>query len=131
MGIGFTLPFAKSTGSLGYFAVTNNEVSAVRENIKSLLLTNWGERPMHYYLGANLREFLFEQIDLEELRSKIEDRIVSQIATWLPFVSLDKIVVLLAEDGGGVPENQVRILLEFRITSRPDISERLDLFVVP
>lgn len=129
MSIGFTLPFAKSSGSIGYFAVTNDEISAVKENIKSLLLTNWGERPMHYYMGANLREFLFEQIDIEELRSKIEDRITSQLATWLPFVILDDLVILMAEDGESVPENTIRILMQFRIASRPDIAARLDFFV--
>lgn len=131
MSIGFTLPFAKSSGSVGYFATTNDEVSAVKENIKSLLLTNWGERPMHYYLGANLREFLFEPIDVDELRAKIEERITSQISTWLPFVSLDKLDILLSEDGQSVPENTIKIMLEFRITSRPDINARLDFFVTP
>lgn len=84
---------------------------------------------MHYYLGANLREFLFEPIDADELRAKIEERITSQISTWLPFVSLDKLDILLSEDGQSVPENTIKIMLEFRITSRPDINARLDFFV--
>lgn len=127
MPIGFTLPFSKASGSLGYFEMTYDELSALKENIKSLLLTNWGERLGHYYLGCNLREFLFEQIEANELREKIADRILSQINLWMPFVSIKNLNILLASDDPSVPENAVKIKIEFILTSKPDLSGKLEV----
>lgn len=127
MPIGFTLPFSKASGSLGYFEMTNDEMSALRENIKSLILTNWGERLGHYYLGCNLREFLFEQIEVNELREKIADRILSQINLWMPFVTIKNLNILLTSDDQSVPENAIKIKIEFTLTSKPDLSGRLEV----
>src|SRR4051812_49239768 len=98
MSIGLTIPFSKSTGSLGYFQATDDELSAAGENVKSLLLTNWGERPMRYSMGCNFREFLFEPLRDEELRNRIADRIGSQLSTWLPYVVMDELNVLFASE---------------------------------
>lgn len=128
MPIGFTLPFAKSTGSLGYFEATQDEISAVRENLKSLLLTNWGERVMHYNFGCNLKEFLF-QPRTDELRDRISDRVQTQISTWLRFITVDELQVFFAEDSTDVPDNGVGVHIKFRLTERPDLTSLLDIVV--
>ena len=97
MAIGFTFPFAKSTGSIGYLETTNTELAAVEQNFKSLLLTNWGERVMHADFGCNLIEFLFEQQVNNELQERIGDRIVSQVNKWMPFVSIDKLNLIFCQ----------------------------------
>ena len=129
MSIGFILPFSKSTGSIGYFDMTNDEFSAVRQDHKSLLLTNWGERVNHYYFGCNFKEFLFEPIHSDELKSRMADRILSQVQTWLPFVSIDNLNIFLSEDDANVPENGVSVRIDFRLTSKPDLSSRLEVLV--
>lgn len=129
MPIGFTLPFSKSTGSLGFFETTQTELAAVGENLKSLLLTNWGERVNHYHLGCNLKEFLFENTHSEELKSKMADRILNQVETWLPFVSILNLNILLNEDDSSVPENTVKVMISFGLTSAPDLSSRLEVLV--
>lgn len=129
MPIGLTLPFAKTTGSLGYLDFTSTELDAVRQNIKSLLVTNWGERVGHFNLGCNLVEFLFENIRGAETKQRIADRIVSQIATWMSFVSVEKLNIFLPEDDDAVPQNGVGIHVAFRITSRPNLSSVLEMIV--
>jgi len=129
MPIGFTLPFSKSSGSVGYFETTSDEMSATRENLKSLLLTNWGERAMHYNFGCNFKEFLFENVHQDELKSRIADRVASQVEMWMPFVSVTNLDVLFAEDDANVPENAVQVKIEFRLDSRPDLKSRLDIIV--
>ena len=129
MPIGFTLPFSKSTGSLGFFETTSTELAAVGENLKSLLLTNWGERVNHYNLGCNLKEFLFENVHSDELKSRIADRILNQVETWMPFVTIQTLNILLHEDDPSVPENSVKVGLVFGLSSRPDLSSRVDLLV--
>lgn len=130
MSIGFELPFSVATGSVGYFQPTDTPLQAVRQNIKSLLLTNWGERPMHYFLGCNFKEFQFENIRPDELRSRITDRVLTQIDQWLPFVTIDDLRVLTSDDDDNVPENGVRVDMKFHVGSRVDLSERLSQLIV-
>lgn len=129
MPFGFALPFSVATGSLGHFEMTNDELSAVRENLKSLLLTNWGERVGHYYLGCNLREYIFEPIEIGELKEKIADRILSQVSTWIPYVGIRNLNVLTSSDDSAIPENSVKLVIDFGIISKPDLSSRLVILV--
>lgn len=129
MPIGFTLPFSKSSGSVGYFDTTQTDVDALREDIKSLLLTNWGERVCHYYLGCNFKEFLFESLHPDELKAKMADRVLTQVETWIPFVVVQKLNITLSQDDSNVPENGVRVSIEFGLASKPDLSSRLDVVV--
>ena len=129
MSIGYTLPFSKSGDTVGLFEMTNDDISATKENIKSLLLTNWGERVNHYNFGCNFIEFLFENIHPEELKSKVADRVLSQIEMWLPYLTISNLNVNLAEDDSNVPENGVGIRIDFTLTSKPDLSSRVEIVV--
>ena len=126
MTVGFTLPFAKSTGSLGYFEMTNDEASAVVQNVRSLLLTNWGERVGHYNMGCNFIEFIFQPLKSDELRSRIGDRVVSQMSTWMPFVTINELNVFFHEDDSSVDENALRVRMVFSIAGRPDLKGLLE-----
>ena len=92
MPIGLTLPLAQTTSSLGYLAFSTREIEAARYDLKSLLLTNWGERPMHYYLGCNLNEYIF-QPQTDQTAGQIKSRIIAQVSNWLPYVNIDNVEV--------------------------------------
>ncbi len=124
MAIGFTFPLEKTSESLGYFKTTSTDVDAVEQNMKSILLTNWGERVMHYYFGCNFKEFLFENTNPEELKSKVAERVASQVQLWLPFVSIKVLNVLLTEDDSSIPENAFSVKIDFVLTSKPDMKSR-------
>ena len=130
MSIGFTIPFAKSTGSLGYFEATNDEITAVQQNIKSLVLTNWGERVMHYDFGCNLIEFLFEQEGESSIKERIADRIISQTNKWMPYVTIDNLNILFSYDDDAIPEHCMKIVMTYHIASRPDLSAMFDIVVI-
>lgn len=127
MPVGFTFPFARSSGSVGYFNTTDSELDATKENLKALLLTNWGERPMRYHFGCNLREFLFENRTGEEQRISIADRITSQVGKYMPFVIVEELNILTTEDDSSVPEYVMRIRLRFRLTNKPELTTTLDV----
>lgn len=127
--VGFTFPFARTTGSLGYLETTNDSISAVKENLRSLLLTNRGERVMHSDFGCNLSEFLFENIVGDHLREIISDRIRSQVARWMPFVSVIQLDVLFPEDNLSISEHAIGIRIEFGLSSRPDLFATIDVSV--
>lgn len=125
MAIGFTLPFAQSSGSVGYFQTTQDELSATRENLKSLLLTNWGERPMRYRFGCNLAEFNFRQ-ESQNVKQLIADRITEQVTAWLPFLTIIELNVLFSEDDSNLPSNAIGIKIKFALNRRPDLTASVD-----
>lgn len=124
MPISVTFPFALSTGSLGYLEPTESIVEALKSNVRSLVLTNWGERVMHADFGCNLRQFLFEQ-KTKSLRAAIADRVRSQLAKWLPFLTLAGLFVTFSKDDSAVPDPGFKIELELTYGNIP-----IDLFLM-
>lgn len=131
MAIGFTLPFSKTTGSLGHFDVSVTELQAVENNLRSLLITNWGERVMHHNFGCNLIEFLFEPMSGDEMKERITDRIVSQVGKWMPFVSVKNTEITFSDDDNSLSSNSIRIRIHFSLSNRPDTSSLFDFVVTP
>ena len=125
MPIGFTLPFIKSSGSIGLFETTADELDAARQNLKSLLLTNWGERPMHFHFGCNVIEFLFNPGREEELKAAIADRINDQVSKWLPYLRLIDLNIIFHEDDPKVPDNGIGVFMRYVMVSRPDVLQSL------
>ena len=111
MSISITFPLALSTGSVGYLESSDSIADAIESNVRSLLLTNWGERPMHFDLGCNFREFLFEQ-QTGSLKVSIANRIQSQLAKWMPFLKLQGIFVTFSSEDTSIPDPGFRIRLE-------------------
>ncbi len=118
MAIGVSFPFALATGSLGYLEPTSDIVEALRSNVRCLLLTNWGERVMHRDFGGNLREFLFEQ-KTNTLRARVADRVRSQLAKWLPFLTLAGLYIVFSEEDPAVPDPGFGIRLELTYGNIP------------
>jgi phage baseplate assembly protein W len=111
MSIGLNFPFALSTGSLGYLEVTHDVVQAITANVRSLLLTNWGERVMHFDFGCNLREFLFEP-RTQQIRARIADRVQSQLTRWMPFIKLTGLFVVFDGEDPDVSPNGFKLKLD-------------------
>ena len=128
MSFNFTLPFKLSTGSGGYFEVTEDVLSATASNVRSVLLTNWGERPMHYRFGCNLREFLFEP-RTDSLRRRIADRIIQQIGEWMPFLSIRELNIIFSDEDSSLREYNIRIRLVFVFSDDPALAATIQLTI--
>lgn len=124
MSIGLTMPLARSTGSVGYLASTDTDIQATYHNLKALLLTNWGERPNHFYMGCNLGEFLFAQ-QSDETRELIVQRIETQVGEFLPYVSLDRVDMSFNDD------HRIVIKISFSLKDRMNLSSILEVAVFP
>ena len=121
--IGFTIPFARSSSSLGLFATTTTDLQAAKQDLRNLLLTNWGERPIHYDLGCNFREFLFNPMTIGETDVVIEDRVRSQVAKWLPFLYINQVRVTFPTD------HAIRVEMIFSLIGKPDTVDRITVEV--
>jgi phage baseplate assembly protein W len=101
------------------FAQSYKTAEQAKSNIKNLLLTIKGERPMQPEFGSDLQNLIFDFND-DELPSKIEDTIGSAIQLWLPYVSIQDILV---ENGNYERDNNlVNITISFSVLNNPELN---------
>ena len=123
--VGVTLPLRK--GNNGYFEVSYTTKDQIKSNIKSLLLTQKGERVMQPNFGSDLRKRLFEPIT-QDLDSIIEDNITEAINTWMPYVTVESIIY----DVDNTLKDRNRIDLELKYSlkySNSQILEQLNIVI--
>ncbi len=117
--VGVTLPLRK--GNNGYFEVSYTTKDQIKSNIKSLLLTQKGERLMQPTFGSNLQRALFEQ-NSDNLDAFIEDTIMEAIDTWMPYVTIESIVY----DRNDTLKDRNRIDLELKYSLKYSNSQTLE-----
>jgi phage baseplate assembly protein W len=117
--VGVTLPLRK--GNNGYFEVSYTTKDQIKSNIKSLLLTQKGERLMQPTFGSDLRRYLFEPIS-SNLDSFIEDSITEAINTWMPYVTVESIIYDTSND----LKDMNRIDLELKYSLKYSNSQTLE-----
>jgi len=125
--IGIDLPFRKSSGNEGWFESTTQTFNAVRNNIKSILLTERGQRIMQPSLGLNLKKYLFEPINQDTV-SKIESDIFETFNFWLPFVNILDLDVSFSENYD-VGRNQINISLKFNIKQNQNYFDTINVTI--
>ena len=112
--IGLDLPIRKSDGVEGYFKSTETTIESVKNNIRSLLLTNSGERLMQPTIGMNFKKYLFEQFT-EDLQDKVKSEILDKFNFWLPFVNITNVDVSMNKLDS-IGQNEMNIKVTFNIT---------------
>ena len=86
--IGIKTPMRPGTTE-GAFAMHFNLADAVHDNLRNLLLTNFGERLGLYDFGANLRPLTTEFVSQDNFDSAAVERIRTAVARWMPYVELE------------------------------------------
>jgi len=126
--IGIKTPVSLGDTGDGIMAMYTNIQDVVHDNLRNLLLTNYGERLVHYDLGANLRPLVVDFTSKEDFDGEAMIRINTAVAKWMPFITLvgfdsrpefidnrftGKIVVLLVYSVPqlGVNERALEVLL--------------------
>lgn len=87
------LPYGiKTPVSLGrdsIFEMNYKLEDQLADNLKNLLLTNWGERLGLYKFGANLRPITTELSSPDDFDSEAIVRIKYAVETWMPYIELE------------------------------------------
>ena len=84
--VGIKTPLALGTEDL--FSMHYSGADQVHDNLRNLLLTNWGERLGFYYFGANLRKLVSEMANIDQFDDAAISSIRDAVTKWMPFVSL-------------------------------------------
>ena len=74
----------------GFLEMNYSVEDQFADNLKNLLLTNWGERLGHYNFGANLRPIATELISSQDdFDTEAIARIKNAVNKWMPFIDLE------------------------------------------
>lgn len=84
--IGVKTPLALDLQGSNLFAMNYLLKDQIADNLRNLLLTNWGERLGLYNFGANLRPLLVDYSSHEGFENEAMLRINTAITNWIPFV---------------------------------------------
>lgn len=102
--IGLRLPFSSKTQ---YFDVHYQTRDQLKDNLKNLVLTPKGFRPMNLDFGTDLYPLLFEQITPETIK-RVRESILSAITRYIPQVKVNSLDV-------NTLEHSVELVLQFKI----------------
>jgi phage baseplate assembly protein W len=91
--VGVTLPF----DGPACFNSSYTTGEAVKANLIDYFLTNQGERPLNPTYGGNLRQYIFDQISIDNLNGIKED-IQDKLAQNFPSVNIQRLDVLSQPD---------------------------------
>jgi phage baseplate assembly protein W len=121
--VGILLPCTR--GNDGYFKQTYSDIVRAHSNLKMLLLTSKGERPMMPTYGSDLRFLLFNPGE-DEYDELFEDAIIEATERWMPEVSIQDVQIdrELSEQ-----PNSAVFTIFFSIQSIPDSNEKITLEV--
>jgi phage baseplate assembly protein W len=79
----------------GVFISTYSTKDQAISNLKNLLLTYRGERPMQPLFGTRLRDALFEQ-NTDSIKDFITSEITQAVSFWLPYITINRLDVQTA-----------------------------------
>ena len=91
-GYSVALPFVYNKED-GPYALNKNMLDVVKQNLKTLILTDRGERIMLPEFGVGLKKFLFENFN-QTTKMQIQSEVTTQVRRYMPFISIDSVDVL-------------------------------------
>ena len=109
----------------GWFKSTKTTIEAVKQNIRSILKTEKGERLMQPNLGISLRALLFNPVD-EGTNILIQEEITGVMAKYFPFVNITDIEV--NNDGeDAIGKTLVQVKISFMINNNPNLLDTIEV----
>jgi phage baseplate assembly protein W len=114
--VGVNIPFS------GEVAFTPNYLTkdAIKNNLINFFLTNPGERPGNPAFGGGLRQYIFTQIEQNNL-DFIKEDIQDKINQNFPNISLDSIEIL-----ENIDFNSINVVINYSVPNT-DINDELQL----
>jgi phage baseplate assembly protein W len=103
---------ARTTGDI----FKKTDAAAVKQSVKTILQTNFGEKPFQPNFGADLRSRLFENFTDEENAFLIEDAITDALALYEPRAQIVSVDVRDNPD-----RNYLGVRVEFKIVNTEEV----------
>lgn len=95
----------------GIFVMNYDLSDQFADNLRNLILTNWGERLGLYDFGANLKPLTTEISSQEDFDNQAIERIRNAVERWMPYIDLEDFSSKANRD-----ENKNTGIIEIKIT---------------
>ena len=105
VGIGVNIPFNEG----GVFTPNYTTKEAIKNNLINYFLTNPGERPGNPTFGGGLRNFIFTNIDSENL-DFLKDDINEKLKNQFPNILVYSVIVT-----GNFDHNEVQVAIKYAV----------------
>ena len=115
VGLSFPLGFVGSR----FFNRTKTIEEQAQHNLKNLLLTNLGERPMQPEFGSRLLSVVFEFKD----DALIEKVINEAVEKWLPYITINELITSV----DATNQNRLNVSIDFSVATTPDATNQITL----
>jgi len=123
---GIKTPLQLGNSSEGILSMNFSLSDQFADNLKNLLLCNWGERLGIYDFGANLKPITTEFVSQEDFDTEAIARIRTAVEKWMPYVTLNTF-----ESSTDRTENNntgvIKINITYRIPSLEDNDRSLQI----
>ena len=103
---------ARTTGDV----FKKTDAAAVKQSVKTILQTNFGEKPFQPTFGADLRSRLFDNFSDGETTFLIEDAIADALAIYEPRAELVSVEAVSKSD-----RNYLGVKVEFKIVNTEEV----------
>jgi len=88
--IGIITPLRLGQDNDGLFGMHYSVAETMKNNLRDLIMTNWGERLALYDYGANLQPLVTEyELGKNAFDEAAMQRISNAVAKWMPYVQLE------------------------------------------
>ena len=105
VGIGVDIPFNEG----GVFTPNYTTKEAIKNNLINYFLTNPGERPGNPTFGGGLRNFIFTNLDSEDL-DFLKDDIDEKLKNQFPNILVYSVIVT-----GNFDHNEVQVAIKYSV----------------
>jgi phage baseplate assembly protein W len=122
--LGIKTPLALGNDDL--LSMNYTLVAQLTDNLKNLVLTNWGERLGFYDFGANLRPLMTDLVSLDDFDTEAINSIRNAVQRWMPYIDLQDFVS--EADRNNVGNTAViRLTITFNIPSLNVVNRKLEV----
>jgi len=108
-----------SSNTAGPFSVNYSTIEQSKYNLINLILTKRGERLGQPEFGCDVWRVLFEPIISGDVDTKIENSIIDAVNTWLPYLTIEEIIVDINDED--IDRNNINLEIKFSLASNPNI----------
>jgi len=112
-GISVKIPLVYGEAD-GPYELNKNIGDVIKQNLKNLILTNPGERPMIKSFGVGFHRLMFEPINSTTL-GRIKTRILKQVGKFMSFVNIEQIKFITSSEDPSVSNNEVTLILKYNL----------------
>jgi phage baseplate assembly protein W len=110
----------------GIIAMNYSLEDQFADNLRNLLLTNWGERLGLYDFGANLKPITTELVSQDDFDNEAISRIKSAVERWMPFIDLEDFSSSI-DRNENINTAIVKITISYNIPALQAFNKRLQI----